>query len=209
MIDLNKLVLAINKKSGIYFGDYFNLKENKVTPKMIVYRNEGTSIALNRFDIPKEKVKVLRWFENFWASIEIKGLRIINESTKKLENHISISFCVFQGESSDEDKYQLFRAEWDDFCNDSEIHSQPHWHITSDQALENTFISYAIELDKKDFIDLLESEKQNVFDVKTIHFAMNGNWANAETNIHRIDNEEKILRWWFGLLNHLRTELDR
>ena len=87
--------------------------------------------------------------------------------------------------------------------------AQPHWHITSSQALEKTFVSYAIDLDKKDFVDLLENEKQRVFDVKRIHFAMNGNWSNSETNIHKIDSEEKVLRWWFGILNHIRIELDK
>lgn len=209
MIDLNKLTKELNKKSGFYFDGFFNLKEVKKTSKMIAYRNEGTSSALNRFDIPYEEVKVLKWFKNYWTFLEIKGINIINEITNKIENHISISLCVFQGEDSDKEKYQLFRAEWDDFNNESEIHSQPHWHITSNQALEKTFTSYAIDFDKKDFIDLLESEKQRIFDVKDIHFAMNGNWSNSETNIHKIDNEEKVLKWWFGVLNHIRTELDK
>ncbi|OJV37695.1 MAG: hypothetical protein BGO33_03155 [Bacteroidia bacterium 43-41] len=209
MIDLDKLTAELNSKSGIYFDDFFNIKEVRKTSRMITYRNEGTSLALNRFDTPQEKVKVLKWFDDYWIFLELRGISNINETIKKLENHINISLCVFQGETSDEDKYQLFRAEWDDFCNPDEIHSQPHWHITSSQALEKTFVSYAIGFDKKDFVDLLENEKQRVFDVKKIHFAMNGNWSNSETNIHKIDSEEKVLKWWFGILNHIRTELDK
>ena len=206
MIDLGKLVAELNSKSGIYFDGFFNIKEVKRTSNVIAYRNEGTSFALNRFETPQEKVKVLQWFDDYWIFLELRGFRSINEN---IEKHINISLCVFQGEASDEDKYQLFRAEWDDFCNPDEIHSQPHWHITSSQALEKTFVSYAIDLDKKDFVDLLENEKQRVFDVKRIHFAMNGNWSNSETNIHKIDSEEKVLRWWFGILNHIRIELDK
>lgn len=209
MIDLDKLISELNSKSGIYFDDFFNVKVVRRDSSVIACRNEGRSFALNRFDIPQEKVRVLKWFDNYWIFLEIRCAYNINEITKSVENYINISLCVFQGEDSDEDKYQLFRAEWDDFCNPNEIHSQPHWHITSSQALEKTFVSYAIDLDKKDFVDFLESEKQRVFDVKKIHFAMNGNWANSETNIHKIDNEEKVLKWWFGILNHLRIELDK
>jgi hypothetical protein len=209
MIDLEKLTTELNNKSDIYFDGFFNIKEVKKTSTVIAYRNEGTSLALNRFDIPQEKVKVLKWFDDYWIFLEIKGISNVNEATIKLENHINISLCVFQGELSDEDKYQLFRAEWDDFSNESEIHSQPHWHITSSQALEKTFVSYALDFDRKDFVDLLESEKHRVVDVKKIHFAMNGNWSNSETNIHKIDSEEQVFRWWFGMLNHIRTELEK
>lgn len=206
MIDLDKLVLELNSISGIYFDGFFNIKEERRTSRVIAYRNEGTSLALNRFDLPYEKVKVLKWFDDYWIFLEIKGISNITET---IENYINISLCVFQGKALDEDKYQLFRAEWDDFNNPNEIHSQPHWHITSSQALEKTFVSYAIDLEKKDFIDLLESEKQRIFDVKKIHFAMNGNWSKSETNIHKIDSEEKVIKWWFGILNHIRMELDK
>lgn len=209
MIDLDKIITELNSKSAIYFDGFFNIKKVKTTSRVIAYRNEGSSLALNRFDIPQEKVKVLKWFNDYWIFIEIKSINNINEATRKLDNHISISLCIFQGEVSDEDKYQLFRAEWDDFSNESELHSQPHWHITSSQALEKTFVSYALDFERKDFVDLLESEKQRVVDVKKIHFAMNGNWSNSETNIHKIDSEDKVLKWWFGILNHIRTELDR
>lgn len=209
MIDLEKLTTELNSKSGIYFEDFFNIKEVMKTSNIRIYRNEGTSSALNRFDIPQEKVKVLKWFDDYWIFLELRSISNINENKNNIENHINISLSVFQGDASDEEKYQLFRAEWDDFCNPEEIHSQPHWHITSSQALEKMLVSYAIDFEKKDFIDLLENEKQRVFDVKKIHFAMNGNWSSSETNIHKIDSEEKVLRWWFGILHHIRTELDK
>jgi hypothetical protein len=102
----------------------------------------------------------------------------------------------------------LFRAEWDDYNNPNEQHAQPHWHITSNQAMENTFLRYADSFDKQDFLQLLETEKQSVFDVKTIHFAMNGDWYNKETHIHRLEDEQQIATWLQGLLAHLRTELE-
>lgn len=208
MIDLKILIQEFNIKSGLYFDDHFNIKEIGSTPKLTSYRIEGTSFALNRFDIPIEKVKVLRWFNNFWIFLEIKQLRNYNHLKKALEQHLSISLSVFQGEDVDDEKYQLFRAEWDDYENHDEIHAQPHWHITSSQALERTFSSYATDFEKKDFIDLLESEKEKVFDVKKIHFAMNGNWQNNKGNVSKIESVEDVLKWWLGLLNHLRVEIE-
>lgn len=208
MIDLNNLIQKLNQKSGIYFDDYFNIKLKSSTPNLSIYRIEGTSTGLNRFDIPFEKVKVLRWFNDFWIFLEFKQVRFYNSIKKEVEFHLNISLCVFQGEDNNEDKYQLFRAEWDDYQNADELHSQPHWHITSSQALEKTFISYALDFERKDFIELLESEKEKIFDVKKIHFAMNGNWLNDKTNVSKIENEESILKWWIGVINHLRTELD-
>lgn len=208
MVDLYTLIQQLNQKSGIYFEDYFNIKTVSSSPKLLVYRTEGTSYALNRFDIPIEKVKVLKWFNDFWIFLEIKQIKHYNPSKQLLENHLNLSLCVFQGTDIDEEKYQLFRAEWDDYQNDDEIHSQPHWHITSSQALERTFTSYALDFDKKDFVELLESERAKVFDVKKIHFAMNGNWHNNQTNVNRIESEESIIKWWLGVINHLRTELE-
>lgn len=30
----------------------------------------------------------------------------------------------------------MFRAEWDDYNNDQEIHPQPHWHFTAGLLLQ-------------------------------------------------------------------------
>ena len=154
------------------------------------YRLEGNSTALNRFEIPFDTVKVLKWFSNYWIFIEIRFIsnEVVEERKKVKQIHTYISISVFQGEDNDLTKYQLFRAEWDDYDNHDEIHSQPHWHITSDQALEKTFDEYSSIFDNKDFISMLREEKKKVFDVKRIHFAMNGNWQNDETHIHSGDS---------------------
>lgn len=204
MIDIDYLIEELNKKSTIYFEDHFNIRQTSRTPKLSIYRADGTSYAINRFEIPLEKVKVFRWFNDYWMFFEIKKLLVPNTT----HFHLNLSICVFQGDTSDEDKYQLFRAEWDDYDTDNQYHSQPHWHITSSQALEKTFTSYANDFEKKDFIDLLEDEKNKVFDVKQIHFAMNGNWHNDQSNIHRILDNESVIKWWIGLVNHLRLEID-
>ena len=122
--------------------------------------------------------------------------------------HTNISLSVYEGEDSDDRKIQLFRAEWDDMNNPNEKHSQPHWHITSSQAIEKTFEEYSNHFDNGDFISLLEKEKSKLLDVKRIHFAMNGNWQENQTHIHTIKNSEQVSKWLKGLISHIRLELE-
>jgi hypothetical protein len=209
MIDPQKLLDAINCSCKLLLGQSFALKKYRQGNNISVYRINGTSEALNRFDNPADIVKVLKWFNDFWLFLEIKFIieekKVVNKRTNEI--HICLSLSIFQGEDSDNKKYQLFRAEWDDYNNTEEKHSQPHWHITSNQALEKTFENYS-ELDNNGFISLLEEERTKVFDVKRIHFAMNGNWQNNESHIHKMENEQQIVNWLQGMLSHLRIELD-
>ena len=83
------------------------------------------------------------------------------------------------------------------------------WHITSSQAVEKTFEEYSTYFDNGDFISLLEDQRSTFFDVKKIHFAMNGNWQYNQTHIHTISNSEQVSKWLKGLLNHIRVELEK
>lgn len=210
MINPNELINSINSNCKNLFLNKFLLRPATGGHNISVYRIEGNSNALNRFEFPFEPVRVLKWFDDFWIFIEIKFISEISIVGRKQvrEIHSYISISIFQGDDNDNIKYQLFRAEWDDFNNPDEKHSQPHWHITANQALERTFEVYSNSFDNSDFISLLEEEKKKVFDVKIIHFAMNGNWQGNETHIHKIDDIQKTVRWFQGLLKHLRTELE-
>jgi hypothetical protein len=201
-----KLIDDINRNCKISIDKAFHLARNNA----FRYAIEGTSFAVNRFERPPESVKVLKWFNDFWLFLEIKFFMENKEVKRKIapQTNTLISLSVFQGQDADNEKYQLFRAEWDDYNNLDEKHAQPHWHITSNQAIENTFDKYADAFDKQDFLQLLETEKQKVVDVKKIHFAMNGNWQAGTNHIHQINDEQQIVNWLQGLLAHIRTELD-
>lgn len=209
MSDYLGIIETINKECWILFMEPFKLIPSKGHHNVFLFRIEGSSFALNRYD--SEPVKVLKWFGKFWLFIEVK---FINEKKKQGQKlitsiHTSISISVYEGEDSDEIKTQLFRAEWDDFNNPYELHAQPHWHITSSQAVEKTFEEYSTYFDNGDFISLLEDQRSTFFDVKKIHFAMNGNWQYNQTHIHTISNSEQVSKWLKGLLNHIRVELEK
>jgi hypothetical protein len=210
----------INPENCIYYltnackksiSKTFNLSLKNASNNLRHYIIDGTSSGLNRFDVPQESVKVLNWFDNFWLYFEIRFIAENKKQGNKVyqQTNINISLSVFQGEDDDNEKYQLFRAEWDDHNNPEEVHAQPHWHITSSQAIERTFLRYSDTFEKQDFVDLLESERKKIFDVKKMHFAMNGDWQSKRECIHRITEEEQITNWLLGLLIHLRTELSQ
>lgn len=208
MNDFLGIVERINNECKVLFIENFKLIPSKGNHNIFVYRIEGSSNALNRYDF--EPVKVLPWFDKFWLYLEVKFIFQNSKTGNKLvqSTHTNISLSVYEGEDFDERKVQLFRAEWDDMNNQDERHSQPHWHITSSQALEKTFEEYSNHFDNGDFISLLENEKSKLVDVKKIHFAMNGNWQNDQNHIHCINDSGKVAKWLNGLISHIRLELE-
>jgi len=208
MSDYLGIVESINNECKVLFVESFKLIPSNGHHNISVYRIEGNSLAYNRID--SEPVKVLKWFDRFWLYIEVK---FINQRTKVINKIIqntytNISLSVYDGDDNDDLKVQLFRAEWDDMNNPEEKHSQPHWHITSSQAIEKTFENYSNHFDNGDFITLFEEEKAKLFDVKKIHFAMNGNWHNDQTHVHEIRNSDQVAKWLKGLMSHIRVELE-
>jgi len=178
------------------------------------YIIKGDNSALNRIRNSPNPVKVSKWFNDFWLFFEIKfkindaSMMKINGKEDKHNINTFISLSVFQGTDSDKEKYQLIRAEWDDYNVLDEKHAQPHWHITSGQALENTFKEYADMCNEVELVKEFEKEKQKVLDVKKIHFAINGDWQKDNNHIHKIEDEKQVAKWLQGILFHLRTELE-
>jgi|SRR5690606_19406880 len=209
MSDFLGIVETINKECKILFVEPFKLVPYKGHHNIFLFKIEGSSTALNRYDF--EPVKVLKWHDKYWLYVEVKFIVEDYKKGNKLNSttHTNISISVYEGDDTDDLKVQLFRAEWDDFNNPNEIHSQPHWHITSSQAVEKTFEEYSIHFDNSDFISLLEDQKSKLFDVKKIHFAMNGDWQNDQSHIHSIKSSNQVSKWLKGLLNHIRVELEK
>ncbi len=196
MINQLKLIEEINKQCKIFFLEssfVLSLVKNRFQ-----LMGDNISKAVNNHKNDRNEISVLKWFDDYWIYIEI---RFENKNT-------FISISVFQGEISDNIKNQLFRAEWDDYNNPDEKHPQPHWHITSNQAIENTFAEL-IENDKEEGFAafILNEEKSKIIDINKIHFPMNGNWINNDGHIHLIDDNEKIVRWFQGFFSVMKSQL--
>lgn len=200
MSNSTELIELINKDCKSFFQhSFFRLEKYSIqSHNSLFYRTQGTSTAINRIKSDSEEIKVLPWFDDIWFFME---LRLIGGNT-------FISISIFQGMESDPTKQQLFRAEWDDYNNQSDMHPQPHWHITSGHSIQENFKEYAAKNAENNSFATFERESTKSIDIKKMHFAMNGNWQNDGNHAHPIDDNIKIVRWLQGLLSHIRFEIE-
>lgn len=202
MFDPKRIISRLNNACKNYFSESsFCLSPVREKNRYII-SGGYLSKAVNNHNNIQEEVNVIKWFGDYWLYIDIR----FEKSEDNIPNTF-ISLSVFQGDNTDNRKKQLFRAEWDNF-NDNYIHPQPHWHIYSNHSFENTFAEFIEMIEDDNFADLLNEEKSNGIDLKKIHFAMNGNWSNKGSHVHKINNEDAIVNWFKGLLAHIKTQLE-
>jgi len=126
---------------------------------------------------------------------------------KKIPN-IFFSLSVFQGLSEEENKNQLFRAEWDNY-EDSQSHPQPHWHIYTEYdkgEIDKSFEEQIKAEEEGSFLDFNEGKKEKV-SLNRFHFAMNGQWAERNGEIHKVEDNINLFNWFSGLILHIEKEL--
>lgn len=191
--DLNGVFQLVLRKS-VY------LTEKK--PGLFVACCQDSSVAINNRKNNKSQVSVINWFSNFWVYFELK---FINKN-------IFLSLSVFQGESSDTTKNQLFRAEWDNYDNNEE-HPQPHWHIYPVKYENKTYEDFEAFMEISNdptFSEIVSSNITPLINISRFHFALNGNWYENGGHIVNCKFEEskKLSRWLSGLLIHVKSQLD-
>jgi hypothetical protein len=200
-----KIINKLNKIGRDFISETFGFYQK--IPFLYVI-NGSNSTAINQKKNDKEKVNVLNWFDNFWLYVEIQF--ILNQSKIKVEiPNIFFSLSVFQGSYEDEEKTQLFRAEWDNYIEESAKHPQPHWHIYTQYDKIELYENFE-ELIKESgdsFNDFVKG-KNDITPLNKFHFAMNGQWADNNTDVHKISNESDLTNWFSGLLNHIKKELE-
>lgn len=225
--DPNKAIEEINKSCKDLFPEstfYFHRKSDY----RFISSGNNPSEAINNYDDISGKVKVIKWFDDFWVYGEINFMRVeiearfregikrqdylnrLSESLLKIGKayfETTITLSVFQGVAADDSKSQLFRAEWDNRLDDG-THPQPHWHICPDFRLKKSFESFIKTIDEgTDFRDIVNEEKPKCVDLARIHFAMNGQWSAQGAHFHKISHEDALKNWFRGLLGHIKCEL--
>lgn len=120
---MEKIISTLNKIGKDYIDDDFVF--HKKESFLFVSSGGNISSAINIRKNNSQQVKVANWFDDFWLYIEI---RFVPKSTKRKVSipNIFFSLSVFQGMTSDNEKTQLFRAEWDNYETPSNNHPQPH-----------------------------------------------------------------------------------
>lgn len=178
-------------------GNVFRISSNNLSYAINVRKNE------------REKVKVIKWFDDFWLYFEIKYY----PSQKGKEFSANITISIFQGISEDEIKTQLFRAEWENFTNNN-IHPQPHWHIYPfkyESKYHEDFEKFMkFKAEDVGFENIIkQTNKTNLININDFHFAINGNWIKEDENhIHELKNAEDLFKWLYGILGHIKSQLE-
>lgn len=212
--DYDELISGLNKKCKIIIDDNFLLKKCRVDEgRLLIYNNVGYKTAINRLDGGEDaQVSVYNWFGDYYLYVEVKfvfapEIPKCKKKVTKILNQCSISISVFKLLS--DTIVQLFRAEWDDYNEAQAYHPQPHWHITSDTSVANTFEEYAEEVGAEGFMNILNAEKDKIAPLKKFHFAMKGDWCEKNmTHSTPIESSTQVINWFAGLLNSIRAELE-
>lgn len=197
MLDKSEIINGINKSCKVFFTESTFYLHPSSTNRFST-TGDNVSKAMNNYNGLQEEINVIKWFGEFWIYADI---RFEDQNT-------FISLSVFQGQINNDFKNQLFRAEWDDYNNLEEKHPQPHWHVTANQVIENTFEELASLADSDTFVSMLKEEKSKIIDINKFHFAMIGNWINDETHIHSLNSELRIIKWFQGILSHMKIQLE-
>lgn len=198
---MKELIKKIEDIASLYFLESaFKLNSKDYN----IYKIEGNSSAINNIRNDKQQINVLKWFKNYWAYFE---MRIIPNDEYPT---IFLSISIFEGEADDDYKIQLFRAEWDNYEDNSE-HPQPHWHFYPFNSFEeyDTFKELVNDTSgETDGFQNFVDGNAKVVDLSKFHFAMNGQWYLQKGHISRIDNDSSLVNWISGVFGHMKYQLN-
>lgn len=201
---MDKTIINMIKIGKNYFGESFSFYQKN---NVFYSSSDNQSVALNIRKNDRIPVNVINWFDDIWVYIEIK---FVPKLKKGSFPPTFFSLSVFQGNADDNEKTQLFRAEWDNYPENKNSHSQPHWHIYPHKY------KMKVHQDFEDFLKLSETDNdfhsfkncdKDLIEINKFHFAMNGQWSQNKSDIHTIEEMNDLTNWFNGLLNHLKIEL--
>ena len=204
---MNPLITSIKNSCAVFFSET-TLAFKPVDLSRYVIAGSDMTLALDNYRSNKREVRVLRWFDDFWYYMEV------NIVPTKTYPAIFVTISIFQGASDDDAKTQLFRAEWDNYNNNT-VHPQPHWHIYPFKYDSKTYDDFEVYNDMKSeeeaasgFEAQVLQKKNKIIDIRNIHFAMNGQWSEKKGCIHSITDDNTIINWITGILGHIKEQLE-
>ena len=79
-------------------------------------------------------------------------------------------------------------------------------HLATEEyaVIEELYEKYARD---DNFEKRIENENK-VVDIDRFHFAMNGQWSENKTDVHKIEIDSNLTDWFEGILNHIKKELE-
>jgi len=229
---MNNLIEEIKKACQDLFSEKLIITSLSGAERSFIISGNDLSPALNNHNGTPEKINALKWFQEFWIYIEINFKQVVVESKfpsrfdksdrqayfdklkveyLEINNeyfNVIISISVFQGDYQIETKKQLFRAEWDNY-EDNKFHPQPHWHFYPEKDTTFDIEDNLKEFETDDNNDFTEVETKKEIDLKRMHFAINGQWAQNGVHIHKINDSKLLVNWLSGVLRHIKDQLEK
>lgn len=219
---MNSIIDDIKQRCSDLFPDKLIFSPlNESLNRSFIISGTDLSPAWNIHNGERFEVNARRWFDNFWIYLQINFIQQPIESKlprgytqkqyfelldkkfliiNKQHFNVIISISLFQGGYLKEEKTQLFRAEWDNYKENID-HPQPHWHFYPKGRM-------TLDFDPNPTIDFLEETPMEEIDLKRMHFAMNGQWAQNGNHIHSINDKKDIVNWLVGILRHIKKQLE-
>jgi hypothetical protein len=201
-MDPQEFISGLNRVAKIHFDDEtINLKAKDSLNYYFVSSNN--SLALNHYKLDSEQIKASKFVKDIWMYVTIRFKNLRNLEIQ------SFSLSAFKGTTEDNFKLQIFRAEWDNYQDDS-YHPQPHWHFYSNADIEylKKQFSEITNDDQRGFLsELAEESKMKMIYYPKLHFAMGSQWQYQKGHTVSFGNIESFINWFDGLLEHLKVEL--
>jgi hypothetical protein len=203
MLNQKKIILGIGKTSKNFFSES-SFYLHSINNNKYFSTGNNTSKAINHNKNTHEEINVIKWFDDFWVYMEIT----FNKADNKTIN-IFFTLSVFEGDSHENFKTQLFRAEWDSY-NNNLSHPQPHWHFYPNEKIDYAVKKFEdiIDNEESEFVESTKSKKGKGININKMHFAMSGQWDKDNGHIHCITDENELLNWYQGLMSHIKTQLE-
>lgn len=171
-----------------------------------VFVYTGSNKALNKC----EEIPVSYLCGRIWYGIIISWQYVETPDAKQGALMPFVSIPFFTTMVKDIQKMvPIFRAEWDSYPQQEEVHPQPHWHFTHTKAVYEMLCPEFGELEESWDMVLLD-EYSRIMDempMSKMHFTMSERWEEKGYMVLEVPSANKLAEWIARLLRHVETEI--
>ena len=171
-----------------------------------VFVYTGSNKALNKCD----EIPVNYLFGRVWYGIIISWQYVEAPNAKQGALLPFVSIPFFTTMVNDNQKMiPVFRAEWDSYPQQEDVHPQPHWHFSHTRAVYDMLCPEFGELEESWDMVLLDEYSRIMDDMpmNKMHFTISERWEESGDMVSEVPCANKLADWIACLLQHVETEM--